>query len=133
MTITKARRFKYTSTTYDLIEKYRIFSLVIILILTPDFPNFYYMLGGNLGSLLYGEVSGMLQKSSPEPFDQYPQNLVCSRWLPWQYIYIYVSVMITDHNSFFKERSGREGMTVVSVLLGAAVAVGVGSNPTIAK
>ena len=36
-------------------------------------------------------------------------------------------------NSFFKERSGREGMTVVSVLLGAAVEVGVGSNPTIAK
>ena len=34
---------------------------------------------------------------------------------------------------FFKERSGREGMTVVSVLLGAAVEVGVGSNPTIAK
>ena len=28
---------------------------------------------------------------------------------------------------FFKERSGREGMTVVSVLLGAAVEVGVGS------
>ena len=33
----------------------------------------------------------------------------------------------------FKERSGREGMTVVSVLLGAAVEVNVGSNPTIAK
>ena len=31
------------------------------------------------------------------------------------------------------ERSGREGMTVVSVLLGEAVEVGVGSNPTIAK
>ena len=30
-------------------------------------------------------------------------------------------------------RMTREGMTVVSVLLGAAVAVGVGSNPTIAK
>ena len=24
---------------------------------TPDFPDFYYMLGGNLGSLLYGDVS----------------------------------------------------------------------------
>ena len=34
---------------------------------------------------------------------------------------------------FCKDRSGREGMTVVSVLLGAAVEVGVGSNPTIAK
>ena len=32
----------------------------IILILTPDFPHFYYMLGGNLGSLLYGDVSVML-------------------------------------------------------------------------
>ena len=30
------------------------------LIPTPDFPHFYYMLGGNLGSLLYGGVSVML-------------------------------------------------------------------------
>ena len=36
-----------------------IFSLFIILIPTPDFPHFYYMLGGNLGSLLYGDVSVM--------------------------------------------------------------------------
>ena len=27
-----------------------------ILILIPDFPHFYYMLGANLGSLLYGDV-----------------------------------------------------------------------------
>ena len=26
---------------------------------TPDFPHFFYMLGGNLGSLLYGDVSVM--------------------------------------------------------------------------
>ena len=26
---------------------------------TPDFPHFYYMFGGNLGSLLYGDVSVM--------------------------------------------------------------------------
>ena len=26
---------------------------------TPDFPHFYYMLGANLGLLLYGEVSVM--------------------------------------------------------------------------
>ena len=38
-------------------EKYRNVSLFIILISTPDFPHFYYMLGGNLGSLLYGDVS----------------------------------------------------------------------------
>ena len=38
-------------------EKYRNFSLFIILILIPDFPLFYYMLGGNLGSLLYRDVS----------------------------------------------------------------------------
>ena len=35
------------------------FSLFIILIPTSDFPHFYYMLGGNLGSLLYGDVSVM--------------------------------------------------------------------------
>ena len=40
-------------------EKYRNFSLFIILIPTSDFPHFYYMLGGNLGSLLYGDVSVM--------------------------------------------------------------------------
>ena len=32
----------------------------MILIPTPDFPHFYYMLGGNLGSLLYGDVSVMI-------------------------------------------------------------------------
>ena len=41
-------------------EIYRNFSLFIILIPTPDFPHFYYILGGNLGSLLYGDVSVML-------------------------------------------------------------------------
>ena len=40
-------------------EKYLKLSIFIILILTPDFPHFYYMLGGNLGSLLYGDVSVM--------------------------------------------------------------------------
>ena len=40
-------------------EKYRNFSLFITLIPTPDFPQFYYKLGGNLGSLLYGDVSVM--------------------------------------------------------------------------
>ena len=34
---------------------------------------------------------------------------------------------------YIKERSGRVGMTVVSVLLGAAVEVVVGSKPTFAK
>ena len=37
-------------------EDYHFF---IILIPTPDFSLFYYMLGGNLGSLLYGDVSVM--------------------------------------------------------------------------
>ena len=36
-----------------------ILSIFIILIPTPDFPHFYYMLGGNLGSLMYGDVSVM--------------------------------------------------------------------------
>ena len=58
--VTSVRRFYYTSTTYDFMEKYRNFSLFIILIPAPDFPHFYYMLGGNLGSLLYGDVSVML-------------------------------------------------------------------------
>ena len=40
-------------------EKYQTFSLFIILIPTPDSPHFYYMLGVNLGSLLYGDVSLM--------------------------------------------------------------------------
>ena len=31
----------------------------LVLIPTPDFPHFCYMLGGNLGSLLYGDVSMM--------------------------------------------------------------------------
>ena len=34
----------------------------IILIPTPDFPNFYYMLGGNLGYFFYEDVSVMEQK-----------------------------------------------------------------------
>ena len=29
-----------------------------------DFPHFYYMLGGNLGSLLYGDVSVMVPQFS---------------------------------------------------------------------
>ena len=29
----------------------------------PRFPHFYYMLGANLGSLLYGDVSVMRPKS----------------------------------------------------------------------
>ena len=40
-------------------EKYWILYIFIILIPTPDFPHFYYMLGGNLGSLLYRAVSVM--------------------------------------------------------------------------
>ena len=35
------------------------FLFFIIFIPTPDFPHFHYMLGGNLGSLLYGDVSVM--------------------------------------------------------------------------
>ena len=34
-------------------------SIFIILIPTPDFPHFYYMLGRNLGSLLYRDVTVM--------------------------------------------------------------------------
>ena len=42
-------------------ENFRNFSIfIIILIPTPDFPHFYFMLGGNLVSLLYGDVFVML-------------------------------------------------------------------------
>ena len=41
-----------------------IFSLFIILIPTPDFSHFYYMLDGNLGSLLYGDVSVMVAENA---------------------------------------------------------------------
>ena len=40
-------------------EKYRNFSPFFHFDSDPDFPHFYYMLGGNLGSLLYGDVSVM--------------------------------------------------------------------------
>ena len=35
-------------------------SIFVNLLPSPDFPYFYYILGGNLGSLLYGDVSVML-------------------------------------------------------------------------
>ena len=57
MVLWRTRRFLYTTKTYDFMEKFFSF---IILIPTPVFPHFYYMLGGNLGSLLYGDVSVML-------------------------------------------------------------------------
>ena len=60
--IASVRRFYYTSTTYDFMEKYRNFSPFIILIPTPDFPHFYFILGENLGSLLYRDVSVMFNR-----------------------------------------------------------------------
>ena len=68
--IASVRQFYYTSETYDFMEKYEKLSIFIILIPTPDFPHFYYMLGGNLGSLLYGDVSvinNSLSKDQEEP------------------------------------------------------------------
>ena len=48
--IASVRRFLYTSTAYeDYGEISKFFT----------FSQFYYMLGGNLGSLLYGDVSVM--------------------------------------------------------------------------
>ena len=34
----------------------------------PRFPQFYYMLGGNLGSLLYGDISMMYAKGNALSF-----------------------------------------------------------------
>ena len=56
-------------------EKYRKFSLFIILIPTPDFPHLYYMLGGNLGSLLYGDVSMMYAHCDCDVYFQNHGNL----------------------------------------------------------
>ena len=36
------------------------FSIFIILIPTPEFPHYHNMLGGNMGSLLYGDASVMI-------------------------------------------------------------------------
>ena len=41
--------------------------IFIILIPTPDFPHFYYMLGGNLGSLLHGYISVRSSLPTPTP------------------------------------------------------------------
>ena len=49
----------FTRPRYQVSVYRTIGPLVIILIPTPDFPHFYYMLGGNLGSHLYGDVSVM--------------------------------------------------------------------------
>ena len=52
-----------------------IFLSFFILIPTPDFPHFYrYMLGGNLGSLLYGDVSVMKLFILTHPFPNSAQN-----------------------------------------------------------
>ena len=50
---------RYTCTTYDFMENYRNVSFFISLILTPDFHLTYSKNVGNLGSLLYGDVSVM--------------------------------------------------------------------------
>ena len=47
----------YFSTINKTIEKQ---SNVMLINTYPGFPDFYYILGANLGSLLYGDVSVML-------------------------------------------------------------------------
>ena len=56
--IASVRRFSHPQHMI-LWRNIEIFSLFIFLIPTPDFLHFYYMLSGNLGSLLYGDVSVM--------------------------------------------------------------------------
>ena len=48
---------------------------------TPGFPHLYYMLGANLGLLLYGEVSVMVRKveGTNSAVNQYLAT-VCSDW-----------------------------------------------------
>ena len=57
-------------------EKYRKFLLFIILIPTPDFPHFYYMLSGNLELLLYGDVS-VMRAAIKMPFLEYLMGMLC--------------------------------------------------------
>ena len=45
-------------------------SIFISLIPTPDFPHFYYLLRGNLGSLLYGDVSVMNKQNDKLGFSE---------------------------------------------------------------
>ena len=42
-----------------IVSAMEILPLFIVLKPTPDFPRFYYMLGANLGLLMYGDVSLM--------------------------------------------------------------------------
>ena len=41
---------------------------------TPGFPHFYYMLGANLGLLLYGEVSVMFSFTDTKKRLNFGQN-----------------------------------------------------------
>ena len=51
---------RFTHPQHMILWRYiEIFLSFFILIPTTDFPHFYYMLGRNLGSLLYGDVSVM--------------------------------------------------------------------------
>ena len=74
--IASVRQFYYTSATYDFLEKYRNFSLFIILIPTPDFPHFSYMLGENLRSLFYGDVSVMWSETKDTWFSHDSEFLI---------------------------------------------------------
>ena len=56
------------------IENYHFF---IILIPTPDFPHFYYMLGANLGSLLYGDVSVMMSNQGQDLLSLFNLGFLC--------------------------------------------------------
>ena len=45
----------------------------------PRFPHFYYMLGGNLGSLLYADISVMIQLE--ERYKEAPtRERACASW-----------------------------------------------------
>ena len=47
------------------------------------FPHFYYMLGANLGLLLYGEVSVMLFKLTEQSlwYDRFPSVILIVQWM----------------------------------------------------
>ena len=65
--------------THNILFYGEISNFCIIFIPTPDFPHFYYMLGGNLVSLLYGDVSvivSSLPQISKGPDLKQPEKIV---------------------------------------------------------
>ena len=69
--------------------RYKLY--VSLSIPTPGFPHFYYMLGANLGLVLYGEVSVMCSRNG---MFVYLAGLCFSEY--FTFFYFYVDPRTTD-------------------------------------